>query len=134
MARSSNEQFFLGLGGNANEYILDQRPCKTIRVVIHNQELQYNLEKSNNHVSLFLLVEESDESSIQVSMTVDSDTDRGMLSWTKQDHQLPNSTIVYHDCVLKNVTTVGHFFIFMQQEGRHMYQYPPSGSGCRFWT
>jgi hypothetical protein len=123
--------------GSANSFRNDHRLCETIRVAIHTMGLLVNSELSANHVSVFLLIEDSDaeeEQSVRVDMNIQGGSTRGMLVWSKHNYHVSNSTIAFRDYPLEAAKSIGEIYDKIRDAGLHMYQCPGSGSGCRFWT
>ena len=111
----------------------DDRKFRRIRVVVHTTGAWPNSVHSNNHVTIYLLLE--GENSVQVNMTIEEDDIRGRLVWSRHAYQDSNSAITHRDYELELSLEIREFYHAVRDEwGLHRYMFSGGGSGCHYWA
>lgn len=111
----------------------DTRKFRIIRVVIHTTGAWPGTPHSDNHVSLYLLLDEN--TSVQINMMTDEDDLRGQLVWSRHNYQDSNSRIVSRDYEFGQPVEVRQLYHMIRYEwGLHMYMFSGGGSGCHYWV
>ena len=130
-------QHIVGLEDDKNiEYFNDdRREFKTIRVVVHLvSESPTGL--AENHVSVFLLIRNTNES-VRLNMKSDMEDDdiKGYLVWTKHDYMMSSSALTHKDYELGQWMQVRTLYSWIRYNWfLHRYDFSGGGSGCRFWV
>lgn len=124
----------VGLNEDANlAYFKDNTSkFKTIRVNIHSTGKWPNSPHSDNHVTLFLLLETG--GAVQVDMRTDTNDRRGQLIWKLVGHQESSSQIKHQDCQLATAVEVKTLYHEIRYKwAYHQYLFSAGGSGCHYW-
>ena len=130
-------QHIVGLRDDKNikHFDDDRREFKTIRVVVHAVSVAPN-GWTENHVSVFLLIRDTDDSvRINMKSDVEDDDIRGYLVWTKHDYCMSNSALTHKDYELGQWMQVRTLYTWIRHDWHlHRYDFSGGGSGCRFWV
>ncbi|OCL07945.1 hypothetical protein AOQ84DRAFT_50323 [Glonium stellatum] len=106
---------------------------KTIRVTIHTTGGWPNSPHSDNHVTIFLLLEQG--GAVQVDMRTDPNDRRGQLVWKLVNYQQSLSQIKAFDYQLATAVEVWVLYRFIRYEkALHQYLFSAGGSGCHYWN
>ncbi len=123
---------------NIHDYLNNEETFSTIRVVVHNTGTWEGTPHSNNHVSVYLILDRQppdDEISIHVDMRTDDDDTRGQLQWNNCEFLLSNSAIRSWDFPLTGPMKVYDLYNWIRyQWGYYRYNFSSGGSGCHYWV
>ena len=105
---------------------------KTIRVTIHTTGAWPSSNHSNNHVTIFLLLE--NHRAVQINMRTDADDRRGQLIWKLVGYQQSLSEIKHMDYQLATAIEVRILYNAIRYDWKyHQYRFSAGGSGCHYW-
>jgi hypothetical protein len=124
----------VGLRGDFNLAYFQNNTSKfqTIRVTIHTTGPWPNSPHSDNHVTIFLLLEE--DGAVQVNMRTDPNDRRGQLLWKLVGHQESTSEIKHVDYQLATAVEVRVLYNAIRHDwAYHQYLFSAGGSGCHYW-
>ena len=111
----------------------DTRPVKTVRVVVHTSGIWPNGTMSDNHWSIYLLLENNNRS-VRMNMMAESDNPKGTLEWSPNlDYTLSTSAIRHWDYPFMSGVTVANVYDLIMGNRRDQYMMSGGGSGCRWW-
>ena len=99
----------------------------TMGAVVHGGQL------SQNHWSIYLIVEGGGSVRLNMAITTPSD-DTGKFSVTRHQYTETQSAVRYFDFAAGDSITVGHVLCLIQDKARHRYRMTPTGVGCRHWV
>lgn len=123
---------------NITYYQNSQETFSRIRVVVHNTGAWEGTQHSNNHVSVYLLLDSQpagEEKSIHIDMRADDDDTRGQLQWNTCSFWLSVSAIRHDDYALTAPIRVCDLYYYTRYVwGLHRYLFSNGGSGCHYWV
>ena len=111
----------------------DTRSVQGVRVVVHSSGIWPNGNMSDNHWSIYLLLQDND-SSVRMNMRAESNNPRGILEWSPNlAYTLTASAIKHWDYSFKSGVTVAKVYNLIMGNRRDQYRMSGGGSGCRWW-
>jgi hypothetical protein len=123
---------------NYRFYLNNTATFSTIRVVVHNTGAWEGTPHSNNHVSVYLILDQQtadQQRSIHVDMRTDDGDTRGQLQWNMCSFLLSSSAIRNWDYHLIQPMKVSDLYNWTRyQWGYHRYNFSGGGSGCHYWV
>jgi hypothetical protein len=118
---------------NVHLYRDNRSRFNRIRVVVYTMGAWPNSPISDNHVSVYLLVE--GDGSVRINMATEFNDTKGFLQWSQHQYDLTGSAIHIQDYELGLNLEVAEFYRCIRDEwGLHRYQFSAGGSGCRYWV
>ena len=111
----------------------DARSVKSVRVVVHTLGVWPNGTISDNHWSIYLLLE-NNQSSVRMNMRAESGNPKGILEWSPNlAYTLHTSAIQHWDYSFISGVTVANVYDLIMRNRRDQYKMSGGGSGCRWW-
>lgn len=130
---SSAVKHIVGLDNSNIEHFRDSSlKFKKIRITTHTTGKWQGTPHSDNHVTVYLLLENS-ANAVRVDMRTDEDDTRGQLEWRLLGHQKSGSAVRIDDYELGESVSVAEFYSTLNDWGMHRYIFADGGSGCRYW-
>jgi hypothetical protein len=103
-----------------------------MRITIHTTGAWPNSPHSNNHVTIFLILDQG--RAVQVDMRTDEGDRRGQLVWKLVNYQHSSSEIKFFDYDLGAPVAVKTLYKAIRYEwSLHQYLFSAGGSGCHYW-
>jgi hypothetical protein len=104
---------------------------QTIRNTVHNTGQLVNSQCSDNHSSLYFLLQNS--KAVQLNMRTEPDYVDGVYEMTPRDYQQSRSEIIHFDYPVLRPLTAQYIDSVLRYEGFHDYTFTDGGVGCRYW-
>jgi hypothetical protein len=102
-------------------------------VVVHTTGAWPNSVHSDNHVTIYVLLDGGN--SVQINMTIEEDDIRGRLVWSRYAYQESRSAIIYRDYELGSPLEIRELYNTIRNEwGLHRYMFSRGGSGYHYWV
>lgn len=103
-----------------------------MRVTIHTTGAWPNSPYSDNHVTIFLILNEV--KAVHLNMRTDANDRRGQLIWKEVDFRHSHSEIKFFDYDLGSPVQVKTLYGAIRYDWHfHQYLFSAGGSGCHFW-
>lgn len=126
----------VGLASDQNMSLFrqDLREIVSVRLIIHATTIGPNSGISENHVTTYLIIEDSDEA-VRIDMRTYLPDIRGVLVWSRREHQVSNSALTFKDYPVHSRVRVRDVYKAIRDEWfLHRYLFSGGGSGCRYWA
>jgi hypothetical protein len=111
----SEDQHAVQLAGDRNveRFRNNNKTFTWLRFVIHTTGLWPTSGLSDNHASVFAILENNQ--SVRINMKTDANDIKGVLVWSEHDYELSTSTIRYQDYRLAKEITIAQFYCFIRE-------------------
>ncbi|KAH6696534.1 hypothetical protein BKA61DRAFT_249115 [Leptodontidium sp. MPI-SDFR-AT-0119] len=114
-----------------NNVSKDDATVSHARVVAHVSQVVGGI--SENHWSIYLLLQGGLSVRMNMRAGIIDDTDTGTLEFNEYTYQLTASALKYWDYEMVPKVTVKMVKDVIYYRGRDQYQFSGGGSGCRYW-
>lgn len=104
----------------------------TVRVVVHTMGYVQANPRSENHWTIYLLLQSME--SVQINFRVGGAGEDDRMTIEHRSYQISNSAIKYWDFASKNGATVRKFLECIYARDRDSYRMNSEGQGCHYWV